>query len=80
MPPRVPDRLEVRHARVAAVSQQQAVRERGRFRNEWALGLAIRRDLHRPDVIRESAGGGVGFDRAIRWCGTDPETRRATTT
>ena len=53
------DRLEVRDARVAAVSQQQAPRERRGIRQERAFRLPVRRDLHGADLVGTPAIGGV---------------------
>jgi hypothetical protein len=51
-------RFGVRHARVAAVGEQQAVREGGRRREKRVFGVAVRSDLLRENLARKPAACG----------------------
>jgi len=57
------DGLEVRHARVAAVREEQPIGQGRGIREKRAFRLRIGRDLHAADFVGEPAVGGVDFDR-----------------
>ena len=62
-PATCPDGLKVGHARIATVRQQQAIRQRGRVREELTFRVRIWRDLHRPDLVEKPAVGGMHLHR-----------------
>ena len=62
------DRLEERHAGIAAVGQQQAIRQGRRVGQKRALRLLVGGELHGAHLVGEPAVGRVdfhpgGFDR-----------------
>jgi hypothetical protein len=73
--PLLPNRLEVRHARVAAVGQQQTVREGGGFRRKRSFGVAIWRELRGRDLVGKPALGCAEFD-GRRLEGMEPTRER----
>jgi hypothetical protein len=57
------DRLKVGHAWIAAVRQQQAIRQGRRLREELAFRLGIGSNLHGPDLVGKPAVRGVDIHR-----------------